>query len=677
MKYAAAMCICAALVFAGDEDRTNIPMYTTEEVVVIARVPQQSDDLPLDILRIDGKTILRRDPNLAGDALRGEASVDVRSYGFPGSASTISLRGATTSQTLVLLDGRPLNSLTLGTADLSAIPLEALDRIELVKSPTSSIWGANALGGTVNLVTQDAPERNGLSGQFGIGSNELSTSLLRAGFRSGPIGGWVSGHYKNSMGDRTNGHNFGYGILGKVSVDIPAHPTVTAGYSAIRQGVPGPLPGEVIPKYGDSTASSIFDKQADTTAFLDLNLSEELSESFTLRGRGYWDERVMRFFTVYDIFDEFWAPCCAYEDDRYRTRALGGTTMIEFSHGEGFKGTLGADVRRNSLNAFQEVVDSLDAQITETEWVAANTEVGVFGSATVRLNERWNAFASLRYDRNEDYGDFLSPGGGVVFEPTDIYRLKLYAGRAFRAPSFNDLYWPIYGNEDLMPEEGTAFEATMEIEPSERIGLKISGFYRNTENLIAWTPDTTGFWRPSNVNEARVRGGEITVEMLVSKDLRLTLNGAYNTGTQRNRETIYSDWFSGETRFETIERDLAFLPGYNATIEMDWTSPLGLHLNLRALSTGERVNYYADYSTVPDVGMLKKTLESYVLLNAFLGYEIIKGIEMFLWGTNLLDENYEDQFGTSMEDLDFPRPGRTIGAGIRFSIPTRAFPAAR
>jgi outer membrane cobalamin receptor len=668
MKYAAAMCICAALVFAGDEDRANIPMYTAEEVVVIARIPQQSDDLSFDVLRIDGNAILKRDPSLAGDALRGEASVDVRTYGFPGSATTIGLRGATTSQTLVLLDGRPLNSLTLSTADLSAIPFEALDRIELVKSPTSSIWGANALGGTVNLVTQDAPERSGISGQFAIGSNELSTTILRAQLRSGPVGGWVSGHYKNSMGYRTNSRNFGYGVLGKVSVDVPAHPTITTGYSVKRQGVPGPLPGDFIPQYGDGTASSIFDKQADTTAFFDLRISENLSESFTVRGRGYWDERVMRFFTVYDIFDEFWAPCCAYEGDRYRTRALGGTAMLEFSRGEGLKGAVGADARRNSLSAFQEVVDSLDARITETEWDAANTEIGLFGSTTVRLNERWSTFVSVRYDRNEDYGDFLSPGFGLVFEPHSIYRVKLYAGRAFRAPAFNDLYWPIYGNEELVPEEGTAVEVTLDVEPSNRLSLKLSGFYRNTENLIAWMPDTTGFWRPSNVNEARVRGGEIEIELLVSKDLRLTFNGAYNTGTQRNRETVYSDWFSGETRYETTARDLAFLPEYSTSAEIDWNNPFGLNLNVRAISVGERVNYYSDYSTSPAVEMIEKKLEGYILLNTFLGCEIIQGIEMFLWAENLLNESYADQFGTSFDDRDFPRPGRMVGAGIRFNL---------
>ena len=288
--------------------------------------------------------------------------------------------------------------------------------------------------------------------------------------------------------------------------------------------------------------------------------------------------------------------------------------------------------------------------------------------ATIRVSERWTAFASVRYDRSGDYGDFLSPGFGFVFEPSHIYRLKLYAGRAFRAPTFNDLYWPIYGNEGLAPEEGLSFESTLEVEPSDRLELKLSGFYRNTENLIAWMPDILGLWKPTNVNEATVKGVEVSLNVVVTPALNVALRGSYNAGRQRRREVVYSDGWTGETRFEEIERDLAFLPGYTASAEADWVGPQDVHFNVRATSVGERVNYYADYSASPNVEMLEKRLERSVLLSAFLGYEFIEGIEAFLWGENLLDANYADQFGTSIDDRDYPRPGRTVGLGVRFYL---------
>jgi outer membrane cobalamin receptor len=668
MRYAAAVCLCITLAFAGDGGRAGIPMYKTEEIVVIARVPKSAEEIPLDVLRIDRNELLARDPLFTGEALRGEASVDVRTYGAPGTAASVALRGATTSQTLVLLDGRPINSLTLGLADLSWVPFEALDRVELVKSPTSSVWGANALGGTINLVTRDAPDRSGVSGQFSFGSDELSTSVLRAGFRSGPLRGWVSGNYKNSKGDRSNGHNFGYGLLGKIEMDAPGHPTLVAGYSAKRQGVPGSQPGEVVPTYGDSTASSVFDKQADTTAFLDLSVEEDLNEHLNVRARGYWDQRVMRFFTVYDLLDELWQPYRADERDRYRTRTLGGTVMLGYNLSEMLDGALGVDVRSNDLSSSAEVTDTRNGGVTADTWSPKSTETGVFGCATVRVSSYLNLFLSARYDADDVYGGFFSPGGGIVVEPASTYRIKLYAGRAFRAPTFNDLYWPLYGNEDLVPEEGTAFEAVLEFEPSDRVGVKLSGFHRNTKNLIAWMPDTLGLWRPTNVNEAKVTGGEVSVDLIACQGLEFELRGGYNTGQQRRNEIVYSDWLSGETRFEEIERDLAFLPGYTASAGMDWIAPFGLRFNARAISVGERVNYYADYSTSPDVGSLEKKLGSYVLLNAYVGYEVVRGIEAFLWAENLLDEAYADQFGTSVDDRDYPRLGRTVGAGIRFDL---------
>ena len=125
--------------------------------------------------------------NNVGELLRETSSVDVTGYGSLGSAQSASIRGSSASQVLVMVDGRPINSITFGSADLSQIPLDYVERIEIVKGPTSHLYGANAMGGVINVITKKPPFRPSFKAGVSYGSFNTQNDPGRSWADSGPF----------------------------------------------------------------------------------------------------------------------------------------------------------------------------------------------------------------------------------------------------------------------------------------------------------------------------------------------------------------------------------------------------------------------------------------------------------------------------------------------------------
>jgi outer membrane receptor protein involved in Fe transport len=116
----------------------------------------------------------------------------------------------------------------------------------------------------------------------------------------------------------------------------------------------------------------------------------------------------------------------------------------------------------------------------------------------------------LRYDYHSDYNNQLDPRLGVLLRLPEEVRLRASAGRSFRAPTFNDLYWPATaftaGNPNLQPETAWNYELGAEKSFQNLAAIKIAGFYRDVKDLINWAPDADYFWRPSNISDAKIWG---------------------------------------------------------------------------------------------------------------------------------------------------------------------------
>src|SRR5204863_5916836 len=156
--------------------QTNIPSI----VVTALRAEQPLTDLLADVTLIGPEEIARAGPGGLAALLQRQPGVEIVTNGGPGSTSGVFLRGANTGQTLVLVDGLRVGSSTSGTAPLEAIPLEQIERIEILRGPASSLYGADAIGGVIQIFTRNAADGFAANGQAAYGT--YRTAIASAGF---------------------------------------------------------------------------------------------------------------------------------------------------------------------------------------------------------------------------------------------------------------------------------------------------------------------------------------------------------------------------------------------------------------------------------------------------------------------------------------------------------------
>jgi outer membrane receptor protein involved in Fe transport len=269
-----------------------------------------------------------------------------------------------------------------------------------------------------------------------------------------------------------------------------------------------------------------------------------------------------------------------------------------------------------------------------------------------------------RYDLPDNFEDTFSPNLGLIYHLGDDFSLKLNYGKAFRAPTFNDLYWPSGGNEDLEPEKGESIETGFSF-TGKKISSQLFIFHRKVKNMISWQPlGENGMWQPFNMDRFKSSGVELELDYRVSEGLDCAVSYSYNKGEEIKNDLIYDDYFSGEKRFEEFKRRARFLPEnvYNLNLNLKILSSLSTHLAFNFRS--EKLNYYPDYSSYPEITYVTKKIDPSANFDINLNQQI-RSLTFFLKVSNLFDDKTSTQFGNSLSDLDYPNPGRKIFAGIR------------
>ena len=650
----------------------DLPLYEMDEVVVTAnRYPLVMQNVAVAAMVIDRDEILQLSAISLEEVLNATAGIEFKSYGTPGGVTSISTRGIPTNGTLVLVNGQPLNALTNGMADLSVIDINTIDRIEVVKGPVSSIYGANALGGVVNIITKcEASEP-----EVELGFTPATTAIekpfqttntyARLGLTAGSTAFRLAGTYAHDEGTRSNSELIKYHVDGAI-----AHKArrlllrSSLFYDQKNYGVPGPLPPSdsiyPFPQFGDSTASSLLDRQKDHTLMGNISIDLHLTDNIDYRANITANRQRTEFHTVYAGM----LGDTVTEDYDYIVHKLGINTMISSSTDRlGY--TIGLDVYYDTLHT---TVSSTST--SDTNWHASQYEIGTWGELRFRISDNLSLNSSIRYDHNAQFGGFLSPGIGCVSIITPRLWLKLSAGKTFRAPTFNDLYWPQYGNPELRPEHGWAYELRVETSPWPTIFGALSIFTRNIDDRIAWMPGPDDLWQPQNLNHLAVKGTDFEIKQQISDFVSYSVNATFLSARQKNEEIVYSfyDWMNDTslTIFEEIERVAAFTPEFTLSSKINFSLLPGFNLNIAGQYVSERFNYYPNYEDYPNVTMDTKKLGSHIVINAALTKTIHRYLTIAAGIKNLTDTDYALQFGNSIDDRDYPMPGRTYF--IRLSL---------
>ncbi|MDY0300252.1 MAG: TonB-dependent receptor [Trichlorobacter sp.] len=612
------MGLCAV---AGAEEQDKSTDIRLEQVVVTAnRMETQLKEVGSSITVITAEEIEARQQPLLLDVLRSVPSVDVVRTGTMGGTTSISIRGAGSNKTLVLLDGIELGdpSSTGGEYDFANLTTDNIERIEILRGPQSTLYGSRAMGGVINIITKRGQGKP--TGYLSL----LGGSFYTASEKAGIMGG-------------SDKYNYSLGVS---RFD-------TSGYSSANS------------KYGNSEKDGYQNTSINTR--LGITPMDNLSVDFIINylrsraeldgggGPGYDDpnsiqktEQVsFRTQADLDLFDKLWEqrlgvsfndltrdlkndPDPAHPSDLSRGHFHGQSVMVDWQHTLNLHktNTLTLGVERKEENAKSDYYSESVWGPLSSPWKEhfAHT-TGFYLQDQVKLWDSWFTTLGVRLD---DHSKFDSK---TTYRFTSAYVVKQTGttfkgsyGTAFKAPSLYQLYAPTYGNTKLKPETSNGWD--LGIEQSllkDRLTFGATYFHNDFENLIIW--DNTY----SNLNKARTQGVELMANARPFDDLTLTAGYTY---------TKVEDRTTGQAPVRIPKNKISFDANYRFL--------KNANANLGVVYVSSRNDNFYDAVTFAKTPVKVK---NYVLVNLAAAYDITKNIQIFGRVDNLFDRDYEEVYG--------------------------------
>lgn len=587
LVYTGSILVAASAALCGASRAEEIQTQPTVQVTA-SRIVETVDESLADVSVITREDIDASASRDVLDLLRLEAGIDVYRTGGAGQQTSLFLRGTNTNQVLVLIDGVRAAAATTGAYAFEQLPLDAVERIEIVRGPRASYWGSDALGGVIQVFTRrlDAP-------RVAVGYGSYGDAAGSAG-----IGHW----------DGDNGYSV---QVGARHVD---------GYSATNPGICN----------GPDDPFCTYD--ADDDAFRKANLtaraahrfgSQRLSGSFlrsqgqTEFDQGYSD--IIQQIAGIDLEGELgarWSHRLAFGHNRedLETPAFGALYQT----------------RRSSLlwqNEFrlddrQRLVAGLDLVRDEAETRDTFTDTARYrdsrnnSAAFAGWRAGWGAFDSevaVRHDHNSAFGGANTGSLAFGWRAAESLRFRANIGQGFRSPSMNDLYDPGYGgyfagNPELDPERSRSSELGLEWRATSAQQFGLSLYSTRVSDLISFTGPQN---QAENVAHAAIDGAEVSWRLDA---------GAW--GARAN-------WTWQDARDEDSDTRLLRRPRQKGSAVVERAFGERLRVGAELFHNGRR----------DDVGGLE--LDAYTLLNLRADWTLADAWTIGARLENLTDRNYE------------------------------------
>ncbi len=455
-------------------------VFTQEPIVVTAtRTARTVDETLASVTVITREDIERTQAKSVAELLASEPGLDTAVNGGYGKTTSLYLRGTNSDHTLVLIDGVKINSATSGGASWQYLPVEQIERIEIVRGPRSGLYGADALGGVVQIFTRTPSERFRAGAEAGYGTYGTSRIAADVAGATGATRFSLMGSHFNT--DGIDARTASAGNEG----DRDGYRNESVSARVIHRFSPGTeleahaLHAQGFTDYDGTPNQTAFNQ--DTTGLrlrftpherwqmkLEAGNSRDYADSF--RNGGFYSTFNTNRYTA------------AWQNDV----TLGKDQLL----------TLGLDYQDDRVGS--------DTNYTAKE--RANTGIfaqhqGKFGAHDLSL--------ALRHDDNEQFGTNGSGtlAWGYALRPT--LRSRLSYGTAFKAPTFNQLYYPNYGTATLRPEESESYEAGLRGKTAWG-NWDVRAYQTNVDNLIA-TVQVGSNYVAQNVDRARIKGMEAEI----------------------------------------------------------------------------------------------------------------------------------------------------------------------
>jgi vitamin B12 transporter len=563
-----------AFVFAdsSDDPLEHISVYATRQAQPVHQILSS-------VTVLDREQIEQAQVSDLPALLRQVAGVQISRSGGKGQTNTVFLRGGSAGHTLVLIDGVRTGSATLGYASLAELSLQQIEQIEVIKGPKAALYGSDALAGVIAITTRKADNTSVQlkTGRYQSHEADIATSQTFGDLKVRGNLGWSDTEgfdvRPGTQADK-DGFDQRYGKLG--AEYTTAYGVWSADHNLLKSRGQydfdpawGPGADQVETKTNQSRLGWALDGDKSSQKLsLSLNQTEDLN---------WGDESPASLFeTERQELD--------YQYSRQLTSSLTALTGVNWYQEDVSGSDLGYDV---------------DSRINKAIFAGVSYQSGA-----------WLADVTGRHDKQSQYGHYNTYELGLGYQLTKKLLVRASRSSAFKAPSFNDLYYPFSGNAALAPETATSDELGLRYHAG-TLQIESSIYQQNVNNLIQWAPMADGNWVPQNVGEAKIKGAELSVS---------------HSWQQLHQQIAYSytDAKDKATDAPLIKRSKHTVHWQGAYQWQDW----------RVFVTSD---YQSDFQTGD---FMQPQLGGYTLWGAGVSYELSNELQISAKADNLTDKDY-------------------------------------
>lgn len=604
--------LCNVRVHAQPErEMTTLKMFYDEDDIVVTptRYPKSISRVGENVTIVTAEEIRAINAHTLTDVLMYVPGVQLSNQGSPGSFANVSIQGSQPRHVLLLIDGVAMNNLSDFFPDVGAIPVQNIQRIEIIKGPASSSWGSS-LGGVINLITKTPDDSRTFGGTLSASIGERNSGDYRGEVsgKSGDLGYYLSGG--GLLTDGLLAHNGFHG--GNLYTKLHYAPTdrtdltFTLGYNRGGRGM------GAFPAYGisfDHDYALLF-----STLSLNHALTDELSLALTVRT--LWQDS--------EISQNQLGTGLGLDTTIGKERSFGGSAKLlwtqrhhELAFGADFEA---GQLKANYLKDGKQHLDRWALFLNDT------LTVGVVSFTP-----------GLRYDRTSTNGDFWSPSFGITFSPLDNTVLRAYVARGFNTPplasTFGDGLFSV-ANQSLKMETVWSYTAGFETTLLRYLWLKATFFRHDISDLLDATPQASDTFTTVNYGKQRRQGVEVELKTMPVFHTSLSAGYALVDATDRLTGASVPD-----------------IPRY--------TWGVGIHYDCREYFRAALKGQYSRW----DRSSYDNTSSSAMVWDFYLGKRFSisdqREVEIFLSARNLFNT------GQFLTDL-YRNPGRWFEGGLRF-----------
>lgn len=466
------LCLLASpLVLA--EDTT-----TLDEIVVTAdRKARTVDETLAPVSIITRADIDKYQANSIPDVLRHVPGINLSNSGGMGKATFVFMRGTNSSHVLVLIDGIKMGSATTGSVALEDLPLAQVERIEVVRGPRSSLYGSEAIGGVIQIFTRKGGK--GFQPEISVSAGSHNTQTANVNLAGGNTTTWYN---VNAGTEKTDGFNV---TANNLEPDADGYERDSASLRAGHRFANGTVAELILLQaQGDSNYDGSFVDQSDLTQqVISGKLTHNLSDTIALSAQFGESQDKSSNFKAGSFNSQF--------DTKRQTTNLQADVVL----GENSGATIGVDQQTDKVSG---------TTVYERD---SRDNTGIFASyQTARGATQLDI--SARQDDNEQFGKHTTGGVAVGHDLSNGMRVTAAYGTAFKAPTFNNLYYPFSGDASLQPEESQNTELGVSGKAaSDKVRWSANAFSNTIDNLINYTPPT---YAVSQTDKARIQGVELS-----------------------------------------------------------------------------------------------------------------------------------------------------------------------